>query len=219
MCALHSLWVVPQRRPPAQSCIQPGCFCCCPHLRQMASLSRLQPETRPGDGSERGGNLPLQIPGTNFIWTRLGSTRSAANPAQTPRYTVTLPTNGSGIHPKKVCAAKIINDLDCNGAVIADCGGSQGSLWKHSILPVICAESRREHSKHNRKRKERETTGSFSGSVEPKSKQLSRALTWSTCGNSSHVMKLHRPLNLIPKPQPQIQHLFAVHCSTLKRLR
>lgn len=70
-------------------------------FQQMASLSRLQPETRPGDGAERGGNLPLQIPGTHFIWTRLGSTRNAANPAWTPRYTVTFPTNGSGIHLKK----------------------------------------------------------------------------------------------------------------------
>lgn len=50
-------------------------------FQQMASLSRLQPETRPGDGAERGGNLPLQIPGTRFIWTRLGSTRNAANSA------------------------------------------------------------------------------------------------------------------------------------------
>lgn len=181
----------------------------------MASLGRLQPETRPGDGVRARRKPAFTNPRNKFYLDTAGIHKPGANATLYSYVSHQRQRNSS----EKVCAAKIINDLDCNGAVITGCGGSQGSLWKHSLLPVICAQSRREHSKHNRKRNERETAGSFSGSVESKSKQLSRALTWSTCGNSSHVMKLHRPLNLIPKPQPQIQHLFAVHCSTLKRLR
>lgn len=184
VCALQALWAVPQRRPPAQKApSSQAAFCCCPHsTRWLFSADCSQKVDHRTSRSEEKTRLYTsqeQI----LIWTQLISTRSAANSAWTPRYKITFPGDKSGIHPKKrhceACAAKIINDLDWDGAVIADCGASQGSLWKHSILPVICgrvsAWPKNNQNPTEREKRER-TRARFLGSVEPKSKQLSWVL-------------------------------------------
>lgn len=68
----------------------------------------------------------------------------AALQTQRERHAIQLhfpPTRAEFILKKlrcEVCAAKIINDLDCDGAVITDCGASQGSLWKQYTSCHLC---------------------------------------------------------------------------------
>lgn len=116
-----------------------------------------------------------------MIWTQLVPACSAANSARTPRCAITFPTDESGIHPEKktkteVCAAEIINDLDRDGAVITDCGASQGPLWKQYTSCHFCGVPAR--AENNPTTTERETSKGkhgllFLGSGEAKSKQLS----------------------------------------------
>lgn len=68
----------------------------------------------------------------------------AALQTQRERHAIQLhfpPTRAEFILKKRrceVCAAKIINDLDRDGAVITDCGASQGSLWKQYTSCHLC---------------------------------------------------------------------------------
>lgn len=197
VCSPGTFGAVPQRRPPAQKKLHPArlAFLLLSPFHQMAVLSRLQWESRPQDKLERGKNPPLHIPGTKLLsGQQLVSTRSAANSAWTPRYKITFPGDKSGIHPKKlhceVCAAKIINDLDWDGAVIADCGASQASPWKHSILPVICEKGSRRGQKTT-KTQQKEKRESEHGLV-----------FFRKCGAEIKTIKLGSWLKHLWEPQP-----------------
>lgn len=120
VCALQPLWVAPHKRPPVQNCMRSGCFCRCPHSSRWLLSADCSQKSRPQE--------TCLYKSQEHILSGHSSYPLAALQTQRERHAIQLhfpPTRAEFILKKRrceVCAVEIINDLDCDGAVITDCG-------------------------------------------------------------------------------------------------